>query len=81
MIGNPDQEPERWDEPIVAENPLEARRECQRRAERYGVELESIDSPTKPSDRSLGKPTWMSSGQISAGMRYFTVVSVVRIDC
>ena len=51
MIENPEQEPERWDEPIVADSPLEAQRECQKRADRYGVELESMTSPARIENR------------------------------
>lgn len=47
MVRDPEQEPARWDEPIVASNPQEARKECQRRADQYGVELESVTEPRK----------------------------------
>lgn len=47
MIDDPDKEPARWDEPIVASNPVEAKQECQKRAEHYGVELESVIEPRK----------------------------------
>jgi hypothetical protein len=47
MIDDADKEPTRWDEPIVASNPIEAKRECKKRAEQYGLELESIIEPRK----------------------------------
>lgn len=47
MIDDPDKEPARWDEPIVAINPVEAKRECQKRAEHYDLELESVTEPRK----------------------------------
>jgi len=51
MIEDPEKEPERWDEPILANDPLEARRECEKRADRYGVELESVTEPRKVEKR------------------------------
>jgi hypothetical protein len=39
------QEPERWDEPILASSPEEAKKQCKRRAESYGVTLESVTEP------------------------------------
>jgi hypothetical protein len=42
-----DKEIARWDEPILANSPEEAQKECQKRGERYGVELESITRPRK----------------------------------
>ena len=47
MIPDPEHEPARWDEPIVANSPAEAQRECQQRAERYDVELESVTEPRR----------------------------------
>ncbi|MEG4498354.1 hypothetical protein QUB05_04270 [Microcoleus sp. F10-C6] len=32
MIQDPEKEPERWDEPILADNPKQAKQECQKRA-------------------------------------------------
>jgi len=48
MIDDPEKEPARWDEPIIADNPTNAKRECQKRADRYQVELESVSQPKKP---------------------------------
>lgn len=47
MVRDPEQEPECWDEPILADNPQEARKECQKRANQYGVNLESVTEPHK----------------------------------
>jgi len=52
MIPDPENEPARWDEPVVANNPSEARRECQRRADLYKVELESVTEPRRVESRS-----------------------------
>jgi hypothetical protein len=51
MIRDPEEEPQRWDEPILANSPAEAQRECQRRADLYGVELESVTEPRKIENR------------------------------
>lgn len=40
-----EQEPERWDEPILAGSPEEAKKVCQHRANSYGVALESVTEP------------------------------------
>lgn len=45
------QEPERWDEPILADNSKQAKQECQKRADRYQVELESVTQPRKVENR------------------------------
>ena len=42
---DPEREPERWDEPIVANNPQEAWRECRKRAEEYNMEVEAVTEP------------------------------------
>ncbi|MEK0193834.1 MAG: hypothetical protein EAZ78_25940 [Oscillatoriales cyanobacterium] len=34
MIQDPEKEPERWDEPILADNLKQAKQECQKRADR-----------------------------------------------
>ncbi|GET37338.1 hypothetical protein [Microseira wollei] len=47
MIDDPEKEPYRWDEPIVADSPKQAQKDCQKRADRYGVELESVTEPRK----------------------------------
>ncbi|NET61633.1 MAG: hypothetical protein F6K47_37580 [Symploca sp. SIO2E6] len=47
MIRDPEQEAQQWDEPIIASNPSEAQKECQKRADQYGVELESVTEPRK----------------------------------
>ncbi len=47
MVRDPEQEPERWDEPIIAGNPQEAKKECQKRADQYGVDLEAVTEPRK----------------------------------
>lgn len=52
MVRDPEQEPERWDEPILASSPDEAQKECQKRAAQYGVELESVTEPRKVENRS-----------------------------
>lgn len=52
MIRDPEQEPSRWDEPIIAGSPSEAQKECQKRANRYGVELEAVTKPRKVEKRS-----------------------------
>lgn len=51
MIENPEEEPERWDEPIIANNAKEAKKECEKRADQYGVELESVTQPRKIENR------------------------------
>ena len=51
MIQDPEKEPERWDEPILAGNPRQAKQECQKRADQYGVELESVTEPRKVENR------------------------------
>jgi hypothetical protein len=45
MIRDPEQEPQRWDEPIVATSPEEAKEECQKRADEYDMELEFVTKP------------------------------------
>jgi hypothetical protein len=52
MVENPEQEPERWDEPILANSPQEAKKECQKRADQYDVELESVAEPRQVQNRS-----------------------------
>jgi hypothetical protein len=52
MIEDPEKEPARWDEPILANDPQEAKKECEKRAERYGVELESVTEPHKLENRA-----------------------------
>ncbi len=52
MIDDPEKEPKRWDEPIVANSPRGAQEECQRRADQYGVELESVSEPRQVKNRS-----------------------------
>lgn len=52
MVRDPDQEPARWDEPILVSNPEEAKQECQKRAVQYGVELESVTQPSRVESRS-----------------------------
>jgi hypothetical protein len=47
MIQDPEKEPEQWDEPIIADSPAAAQRECQRRANQYEVELKSVTRPRK----------------------------------
>ena len=47
MIRDPEQESARWDEPIIAGNPNEAQKEYQKRANKYGVDLESVTKPRK----------------------------------
>ena len=32
MIQDPEKDPERWDEPILADNPRQAKLDCQKRA-------------------------------------------------
>jgi hypothetical protein len=51
MIRNPEKEPERWKEPIVADNPVAAQRECQKRADEYDMDLESVTEPRKIESR------------------------------
>lgn len=51
MIRDPEKEPQRWDEPIIADNPILARQECQRRADLFGMELESVTEPKKLENR------------------------------
>ena len=51
MIRDPEKEPERWKEPIVANTPNEAQRECQKRADEYELDLESVTKPNKIEDR------------------------------
>ncbi|TAG91734.1 MAG: hypothetical protein EAZ09_16990 [Oscillatoriales cyanobacterium] len=51
MIQDPEKEPEGWDEPILADNPKQAKQECQKRADRYQVELESVTQPRKVENR------------------------------
>jgi hypothetical protein len=51
MVRDPEQEPERWDEPIIANNLKQARKECQKRADQYGVELDSVTEPRKTEAR------------------------------
>lgn len=51
MLRDPEKEPERWKEPIVASSPEEARRECEKRADSYDLELESVTEPKKVEDR------------------------------
>lgn len=51
MVRDPEKEPERWDEPIIADNPRQARQECQRRAERYGVDIEYVEEPGRVENR------------------------------
>lgn len=51
MIRDPEKEPERWSEPIVAGSPAEAQSECQKRADRYDLELESVTEPRKIEER------------------------------
>lgn len=51
MLRDPEKEPERWSEPIVASDPSEAQKECQRRADRYDVDLDSVTVPRKIEDR------------------------------
>jgi hypothetical protein len=38
MNQDPEKEPERWDEPILADNTKQAKQECQKRADQYGVD-------------------------------------------
>lgn len=52
LVETPEQEPERWDEPILANNPKEAKKECQKRADQYDVELESVTEPRQVQNRS-----------------------------
>lgn len=47
MIENPEPESERWDEPVIADSPTNARRECQKRATCYRADLESVTQPSK----------------------------------
>ncbi|XHX79286.1 MAG: hypothetical protein RBJ76_04965 [Stenomitos frigidus ULC029] len=47
MVRDPEQEPARWDEPILAESPQQARQECQRRADQYGIEVEYVQAPSR----------------------------------
>jgi hypothetical protein len=51
VIRDPEKEPERWKEPIVADSPTAAEKECQRRAVEYDLELESVTEPHKIEDR------------------------------
>jgi len=51
MVRDPEQEPERWDEPILADSPQSARQECQRRAAQYGVEVEYVQEPSRVEKR------------------------------
>jgi len=57
------QEPERWDEPILAGSPEEARKECKRRAESYGVTLESVTEPkTKKAGQQRYRCNYVTEG-------------------
>jgi hypothetical protein len=51
MVRDPEKEPERWREPIVANSLDEATRECQKRADEYEMELESITPPKRIEQR------------------------------
>lgn len=42
---DPEREPERWEEPILAKSPQEAWKECRRRAEEYNMEVEAVKEP------------------------------------
>lgn len=47
MIEDPENQPARWDEPIIAEDQKQAKEECQKRADSYAVDLESVTPPRK----------------------------------
>jgi hypothetical protein len=46
-IADPEEEVTEWDEPIVAQNPEEAERECRAKAAQYGVELVRVQKPSR----------------------------------
>jgi hypothetical protein len=51
MVRDPEKEPERWKEPIVANSLAAAQRECQKRADEYDLDLESVTEPSKIQNR------------------------------
>lgn len=44
---NPDERPQLFDEPILADSPEEATRICRQKAERDGTKLISVKEPSK----------------------------------
>ncbi|MDY7015152.1 MAG: hypothetical protein SVX43_16460 [Cyanobacteriota bacterium] len=50
-LQDPEHKLEFWDEPIIASNPEEAERECQKRAKEYKVRLESVTQPKRIEQR------------------------------
>jgi hypothetical protein len=46
-IADPEEEVAEWDEPIIAQTPEEADRECRAKAAQYGVELVRVQQPNR----------------------------------
>ncbi|MEP0874108.1 hypothetical protein NDA01_30880 [Trichocoleus desertorum AS-A10] len=44
---NPTEQPQIWDEPILAGSSAEAERICRQRAAKYGVELNKVQQPSR----------------------------------
>ncbi len=42
---DPEREPQRWEEPILANSSQEAWRECRNRAQQYNLEVEAVIEP------------------------------------